>query len=135
MFTREEIEEQAQRIIDDPRPIHQQMWDAEIAAGRRVLLAGLSPILPICDWEPTSVVSQESDEVRLILLHAKRIGGGAFKRALAAIREAGLRPVVVGPIGPIMPAMMKRWGWVETIIGEGWDAQDEWRPPEEPSDG
>ncbi len=107
------------------------MLDAEVAAGRQPIQPGArEPFhFPAADWSFPQIVSLDGGEVRLIAINADRPGSGALTRLLANICAAGLRPVIVAPVGLAMPAILARWGWVETVIGEGWGRVDEWRQP------
>lgn len=81
------------------------------------------------DWQPPHIISVRDGEARIIAINAKHRGEGAFRWLVGSIRRAGLTPVVVCPIGEIMPAIMKKWGWVERVVGEGFDTKREWRAP------
>ena len=84
---------------------------------------------PAADWEPDAVVSLDGKRVRIVLVSAREPGHGAFARLVRNITRAGFTPVVVSPIGTTMPAIMKHWGWTETVIGTGFDRSEEWTPP------
>ncbi|MDE2104135.1 MAG: hypothetical protein KGL39_43255 [Patescibacteria group bacterium] len=121
----------AQRVAAHPLGARGVMIDDERARGAVLIpLGATDPIaLPREDWD-VGVVTRLGDEIRIVAILAKRPGTGAFSRLLASIRAAGLRPVVVAPLGDVMPALMKRWGWTRTIAGAGFDACKEWRPPQ-----
>lgn len=106
------------------------MIDQEIAAGRQPIQPGATEPFdfPAADWTFPQVVSLDGREVRLVAILANAPGNGAFRRLIANIRAAGLAPVVIAPVGVVMPAIMERWGWRQTIIGSGWEVFDEWRP-------
>jgi len=102
----------------------------ELLKGHRWVRPGSVPWLPSSDWHDTDVVSLDGDEVRLVAIAAKRPGTGAFRKLIWAIEAAGLSPVVICPIGRIMPAILKKWGWVETKVGTTFeDREEQWRPP------
>lgn len=107
------------------------MIESEVAAGRKPVQPGATvPFdFPADDWVSPAVVSIDGDEVRIIAILAQRIGGGSFRRLIDNIIAAGLRPVVVEPVGTIMPAIMKRWGWRGRRVGGGWESCVEFRPP------
>jgi hypothetical protein len=109
------------------------MIEDQIALGRAVVQPGsIWPFdFPKADWVFPTVVSHDGREVFIVAILAQEPGNGAFRRLIGNIRGAGLTPVVVCPVGAIMPAILKRWGWVERIVGNGWEAVDEWRPPSE----
>jgi hypothetical protein len=95
---------------------------------------GREPIWPRCkpewliadDWDPWPVLSIKDNELHIIAIASAR--KGAFRRLIEGAATAGLSPVVVCPMGQIMPAIMAKWGWRETVVGEGWDSREEWRP-------
>lgn len=118
--------DRAVAILADRSPIWLRMRAQEAARGFRVVAPGKEPWLPAEDWAESVVVSVDRDEVRLVAILAKR--PGSFRRLLAALNEAKLRPVVVGVIGPIMPEIMKHLNWRCTVVGSGWEAEDQWRP-------
>lgn len=60
---------------------------------------------------------------------------GALQMDGGALASHGLKPVVVGVIGPIMPEIMRHLEWDCRIVGVGWEAVDEWRPPAPPTEG
>lgn len=125
-MTREEIIERAQAMLSDRRAIYEQMRDNERERGFRVVLPGEVPWLPVDDWHESVTISIDGDEVRLVAVLAKRTG--SFRRLLTALATHGLQPVVVCPIGPIMPAILKHLGWAKREIGSGWDMEEQWRP-------
>jgi len=103
--------------------------ESEVMKGHRWVRPGSVPWLSSSDWHETDVVSLDGDEVRLVAIAAKRPGTGAFRKLIWAIEAAGLKPVVVCPMG-IMPAILKKWGWVETKVGTTYeDREEQWRPP------
>lgn len=78
------------------------------------------------DWSPWPVISYGHGEVHIIAVASAK--KGALRRLIDRAAEHGLSPVVVCPLGLIMPAILTKWGWKETVIGEGWDRREEWRP-------
>jgi len=111
---------------DDPA---QMMREAEVHKGFTIVPVGSVPWLPAKDWGRRDVVSTDGIEVRLVAITAKRPRQGAFRRLLAGIEAAGLRPVIVCPL-PVMETIMIRWGWRCRQIGIEFDErEDQWRPP------
>lgn len=106
------------------------MIDAEIAAGRTPIQPGYSERFSFssADWHTPAVVSLEGNEVRLVAILATNPGHGSLRRLVRAIENAGLRPVIVEPVGRVMPAILKRWGWKRRIKGAGEERLEEWRP-------
>jgi hypothetical protein len=102
----------------------------EIKAGRAVVQPGCEwPfVIPAEDWTYPVVISHDGREVRIIAIHAAAPGNGAFRRLIDNIAAAGLSPVVVEPVGVVMPAIMKRWGWRGRVVGKGFNRFWEWRP-------
>lgn len=102
--------------------------DAELMRGFQWVPVGSVPWLPLADWHDRDCVSLDGDEVRLVAIAARRPRSGAFKRLLAEIDAAGLKPVVVAPMGT-MTAILERWGWEKTEIGSTFaDYEEQWRP-------
>lgn len=106
------------------------MIDAETAAGRTVVPVGsVTPFaVPVEDWVAPTVIAVDGGEVRIIAILAKCQGNGAFRRLVESIQAAGLSPVVVEPVGLVMPAILKHWGWTGRTIGRGFERFEEWRP-------
>jgi hypothetical protein len=106
------------------------MLAEEVAAGRKPIQPGATEpfVFSADDWEFPQVVSLDGREVRITAVLARRPGTGAFRRLLAAIQAAGLKPVVVEPVGVTMPAILARWGWRRTVVGHGFRRVEEWRP-------
>lgn len=126
MQASQELLDRAAALLADRRPIYDQMRGAERERGFRVVIPGEERWLSPDDWHESAVVSMDGCEVRFVAILAKR--RGAFKGTLAALASHGLTPCVVCPIGPIMPAIMKHYGWVKREIGSGWDLEEQWRP-------
>ncbi|GIK47970.1 MAG: hypothetical protein BroJett013_06670 [Alphaproteobacteria bacterium] len=125
--SRQALLDHASALLTARRPIYERMRAAERERGYRVVLPGEERWLPADDWHGSVVVSLDGAEVRLVAILALR--AGSFRRLLAALASHGLRPVVICPIGPIMPALMQRYGWVRRDVGRGWDREEQWRPP------
>lgn len=77
------------------------------------------------DWACWPVLSYDKRELHIVAVYSAK--KGALRRLIDGAAKVGLSPVIVGPLGQ-MTAILKKWGWQETIVGEGWDARDEWRP-------
>jgi hypothetical protein len=77
------------------------------------------------DWSVWPVLAYDKRELHIVAISSAR--KGAFRRLVDGARKAGLTPVVVSPFGQ-MTAIMRKWGWRKTVIGEGWDEREEWRP-------
>lgn len=106
------------------------MMNLELAHGFRLVQPGHAPFdFAEADW-PTfeQCVSLDGDEVRLVIVNARYPGQGGFRRLIDAIERAGLRPVVIAPIGETMPAILARWRWRCTVKGVGFKSAEEWRP-------
>ncbi len=103
--------------------------EEERARGSTIIpLGATSPVsFSSEDWLP-GVLTRRGDEVRIVAIWARHPRSGAFRRLLASIDKAGLRPVVVAPIGDVMPQLMRRWKWRHSVAGHGVDAVHEWRP-------
>lgn len=115
--------------LDRGERIEDLMRADERAAGHRVVLPGEEPWFPVDEWSPTCVVSVTTrGDVRLVAIMAAQPGNGAFRRLVAAVRDAGLRPVVVAPSKALAQAL-KRWGWRERQVGRGWHSERRWMPP------
>lgn len=131
MHVSQDLLDRAAALLSDRRPIYEQMRAAERERGFQVVIPGEVEWLPAEDWHESNVVSRDDDEVRLIAILAKR--PGSFRRLLSRLALHRLRPVVVCPIGPIMPAILQHYGWIKREIGSGWDMEEQWRPdPEKP---
>lgn len=99
----------------------------EIKAGRRVVKPGEEAWFPAADWHHSNVVSVEGDTVRLIAIWALNPGTGAFRRLVASIFAAGLKPCIIEPTNE-MRATLKRWGWKGRRYGYGFESEERWRP-------
>lgn len=107
------------------------MIEDQLALGRVVVQPGAkTPFdFPADDWVYPTVVSHDRREVFIVAILAKEPGSGAFRRLINNITAAGLTPVVVCPVGVIMPAILKRWRYRCAVRGRGFERVDEWRPP------
>lgn len=123
---RQELLDRAAALLAQRGPIYESMRAAERERGFRVVLPGEERWLSPDDWDQSVVVSQDGAEVRLVAILARK--PGSFRRLLASLASHGLRPVVVCPIGPIMPAILAHYGWTMRTLGSGWDAEEQWRP-------
>lgn len=83
------------------------------------------------DWSSWPVLSYDDRELHIVAVISAR--KGALNRLIARAREAGLSPVIVEPFGQML-SILNRWGWQKTVVGEGWDRREEWRPATELSD-
>lgn len=106
------------------------MRDDEAKAGRRVVKPGDEPWFSAADWHHSNVVSVDGDTVRLIAIWALNPGGGAFRRLVAAIHAAGLKPCIVEPTHE-MRQTLKRWGWRGRRYGHGFESEERWRPAQQ----
>lgn len=98
------------------------MLDNEYAAG-----AVSYPTDP-ADWVQPAVVVRRGDDVRIVAVLARHPGSGALGRLITRIKSEGLRPVIVEPVGTVMPAILKRYGWKRRVIGRGFERTEEWSP-------
>lgn len=98
----------------------------EVAAGRRVVKPGDEPWFPASEWHHTNVVSVEGNTVRIIAVWAINPGQGAFRRLIAAIEAAGLKPCIIEPTRE-MRATLKRWGWKGKRYGYDFNSEERWR--------
>jgi hypothetical protein len=120
--------------MDAGARIEDIMREEERAAGRQVVVPGEVDWLSVDDWHPTIVVSVDGRDVRLVAILALRPGSGALTRTVAAIRSAGLRPVIVEPTRE-MRETCRRWGWRVERHGDGFDSEERWMPAPTPPHG
>lgn len=126
----EAVLEMQRKLRDANLPSWRALRAMEVMRGHRWVRVGSVPWLPSSDWHEHDCISLDGDEVRLVAIAARKPGTGAFRKLIWAIEAAGLKPVVICPVGRIMPAIMKRWGWVETRAGHNFETwEDQWRPP------
>lgn len=102
--------------------------------GHRVVRPGDRDWLPKADWCDETICSISGPLARLVLLVARHPRKGAFTRLLAAVRAAGLYPVVASPTGSF-EAYLVASGWRQEIVGTGFLRDDLWHPPEAHSPG
>lgn len=129
-MTRDEFATQLERTLGGPLGALGVMYEEEAKLGARPLPIELrSALMPSAEWE-RGVITRKGDEIRLVAILAKQPGSGAFRRLIAAVEAADLRPVIVCPVGEVMPAIMKRWKWTRTLHRDGdlLDVREEWRP-------
>lgn len=85
------------------------------------------PWLNRAEWSEWTIITMDDNRVRLVALDARIKGAGAFTRLVSAIREAGLIPVVVEPMGRLED-WCKKHGWKERMVGSGEYRQRLWYP-------
>lgn len=120
------------QMFDHPRGPGGVLEDAEREKGGKLVPIGAYEPFEVSefDWMQPHLISVRDGEAFIVAIKARHRGEGAFSHLIRGIRRAGLTPVVVAPIGDIMPAIMKKWGWVQTVIGGDFETRrDEWRPP------
>lgn len=111
--------------LDAGERIEEIMRDDERARGWTVILPGDVSWLPVEDWEPSVVVAQKGQAVRLVAVIARR--PGSLTRLLAALNERDFIPHIVEPTRE-MRATLQRWGWRQHFEGSGYDAEEFWTP-------
>lgn len=118
------------RAMSHPEGARGRMRDLEIEHGHTVLVRDqpLAFSFSSADWDEDTLITMDGKDVRLILTNALHPGTGALHRLVASIQAAGLNPVVLSPVGPTMPAIMKHWGWKMHTVGAGFHRSEEWRP-------
>lgn len=117
-----QIEAELRAIFSHPDGVVGRLRELELQNGATATFP-----LPKDDWE-SGLVMIRGIEARIVLLDARQPGTGAFKRLLASIGAAQLMPVVVAPMGPIMPLILRKWGWQCKQVGTGFESWEEWRP-------
>ena len=131
-MTKEEMIREIRLSLSHPRGPLGSMEDIEREEGFVPIPWGTAePILfSAFDWQDGLItLDKPRREIRIVVIKAQIPGTGAFKRLLLYIRRAGYRPVVVSPIGDVMPALMRRWGWVCTYRNDRYGTPcQEWRP-------
>lgn len=117
-YVREQLE-RAFKCLDEGVCISSLIAEDEATHGRVVIRPGGSPWLPESDWEPGTVCSINGKQIRLILLHAKNPGTGAFTRMVSALRERwGDMIYVIAPTIEFQAAL-RRAGWrLSSLNGE-----------------
>ena len=110
--------------------IHNLIRADESAKGYRVVRPGDAPWLSKEDWRETIVVSVDGERVRLVLIHAKQPGRGAFTRLVDAVRGAGLIPCVMSPTKQLEDTLKrwKSWKWKRVERGVGMEREVWWEP-------
>lgn len=84
----------------------------EELADYRVVWPGDVPWFPVADWIGESCVVSigPGRRVRLLMLLARKPGGGAFRRMIAGLQAEALVPVVVEP-SPRLQRLLESWKW------------------------
>lgn len=117
------------RVLSDRAPAWMVLRDHEIEQGYWPVPVGSVPWLPAEDWNEHDVVAMHGDEVRIVAIAARKPYSGAFKRLLAGIAAAGLKPVVVMPLEE-MTEILTKWGWRGRHVGHDYATfETQWRPP------
>jgi len=102
--------------------------EGEKKHGFHVVRPGDKPWFLAKDWKAESVASIDRDTVRLVLIHAKREGKGAFTRTVKAIEDAGLLPTVIEPMRGFAETLRRR-GWRGKQTGRTFETRETvWRP-------
>lgn len=102
------------------------MLECEARDGRAPIWPHSAPAwLRPQDWIGWPVLSIANGELHIVAVLSAGLGG--LTRLIQGARAAGLSPVIVEPMG-VMPGVLRRWGWQCTVIGDGWDRREEWRP-------
>lgn len=105
-----------------PDGVRGVMWDEEVKGGSTAQW----PIGP--EFDPLSLVTVRGADVRIIAIMALRQREGAFRRLVTGIQAQGMTPVVVQPITHAMRDIIRHWGWTCTVIGKGYESEEQWRP-------
>jgi hypothetical protein len=122
------------RIASHPRGVIGRMSDLEREKGHGIIpwgaLGVTEPIpFPEEEWHDGVITfDAKRKEIRLVAIKARVQQRGALNRLIASIRKAGYTPVVVEPIGHQMPAILHHWGWMKTLVEDGAEVVEEWRP-------
>ena len=117
-------------IVNHPRGVIGRMGDLEREKGFVPIPYGSAWPVTFSDaeWEDGVIsVDAERNEIRLVAIRARVERRGALRRLLGRIAKAGYQPVIVEPIGPVMPALMRRWGWDCTLVEHSNEVNEEWR--------
>lgn len=102
------------------------MCEDEIARGFSPVALDSRPWFLSKHWHE-SVIIENGKEIRIIAIQVKYPKEGAFKKMIEGIKADGLAPVVVCPFSDML-AIMKKWGWVKTVInGSFLDREEQWR--------
>lgn len=104
------------------------MRDMEKDIGAVVVPVGSTKPFPVpsVDWNQETLITVLGVKARIVVASANFPRSGALSRLVHNIKAAGLIPVIVSPVGPIMPAILKHWGWTRAKIGEGETVAEEW---------
>ncbi|WP_263353340.1 hypothetical protein [Acidicapsa acidisoli] len=104
------------------------LCEGEARKGYVAVTPGSVPWLPSGDWPDDIVITQKGREVRIVAIYAKEPCNGAFSRMINGILKAGLRPVVVEPMGG-MNDIMRAWNWRCREVGSTFDDHERhWFP-------
>jgi len=79
------------------------------------------------DWESDTIITQDGQNVRLVIMTARNPGHGALTRLVDGIERAGLVPVLVEPTDRLKEWCRKR-GWRARMIGRGKDRHSVFYP-------
>ena len=122
-MTETQVRDAIKAAIRHPDGARGIMRDEQLAMGRTIVELGSSTPFPIprWDWDETLITTHGSSAF-IVLVYARRKRRGALSRLVKAIRNAGMTPVIVSPIGRQMPAILAKWGWIQ-------NDQDEWTAP------
>lgn len=109
-------------------PIWELLRRYEMEMGNFVILPGQREWFPAADWDETSVISIDGDEVRIHSLLSRHRGiPGMLKRFEGSLKDAGLSPVFINPMKDV-EEMLRASGWRFTIVGEFPVIEYRWRP-------
>jgi hypothetical protein len=110
-----------------------RICDLEAKAGyRRVAVGSHEPFSVLSSrWFYDTVITLDDGrkEARLVMLRSKRPGHGYLRQLVERIADAGWKPVIVAPVGPDMPVILRHWGWVCEHRSEGLTCTDVWSAP------
>lgn len=116
--------------LNHPRGAVGRMQDLEYEKGFGVIPWGATEPIRFSkdDWHDGVLSFDEGrKEIRIVAIYAKRQRRGAFRALLSAIFSVGYEPVVIEPMGEIMPALLRRWGWSCTLVESDNEVVEEWR--------
>lgn len=115
-------------VIDSGGCISSLIAAEETKNGYRVVRPGEVSWLPIGDWEPGTICSFTPTRIaRLVLLHARKPGSGAFTRLLNALPAHDLSPSVIEPTREFQ-ATLVRMGWRGKVVNTRADREHVWIP-------
>lgn len=100
-------------VTEHPDGVVGVMCDDQVRMGRTIVPTGsVTPFaVPREDWRET-VISVAGKVAFLVLVEARTKRQGALRRLVAAVKDAGMCPVICEPIGLEMPAVLSHWSWV-----------------------